>query len=181
MILLTRLERRWAHAILDTLFPGPDRGALPAGILDMDVDGFLDETFQRVPFEASLGLRAAFWIIGLAPLFMIGKLATIASLEPKDRLRVLLAMNASPVYLLRGLVMMVKAIGALFFCGDARVRPTIVGVVPAVAPDVVPVRLRSGARGDSAPPTSAPPSSSPPSSSSASSSPGADHEHRPTV
>jgi hypothetical protein len=173
MILLTPFERRWAHATLDTLFPGPDRGALPAGIMDMDVDGFLDETFRRVPFEAALGLRAAFWVIAFAPLFMIGKLATIASLKPADRLRVLAAMNASHVYLLRGLVMMVKAIGALFFCGNPRVRPNIVGVTPAV----VPLRLRADARPASSPPSEPPVSSS----SSSSSNSGVDHEHRRTA
>jgi hypothetical protein len=176
MILLTQFERRWAHATLDTLFPGPDRGALPAGILDMNVDGFLDETFQRVPFEAALGLRVAFWVIALCPLFLIGKLRTIASLAPDDRLRVLMKMNGSSVYLLRGLVMMVKAIGALFYCGDSRVRPSIVSVAPAV----VSLRLRAGAR----PPGALPPASSPSASASSpttSSSTGADHEHRRTA
>jgi hypothetical protein len=167
-VLLTHVERRWAHATLDTLFPGPDRGALPLGIEEMDVDGFLDETFRRVPFEAALGLRAAFWVIALAPLFVLGKFATIASLHPTDRLRVVSRIGASPVYVLRSLVMMVKAIGALFYCGDARVRPSIVGVVPPV----VTVRLRRGARVLAG--TSPAPASSPSTSSA-----GADHEpHR---
>jgi hypothetical protein len=178
MILLTQFERRWAHATLDTLFPGPDRGALPAGILDMNVDGFLDETFQRVPFEAALGLRVAFWVIAFCPLFLIGKLGTIASLEPDDRLRVLMKMHESSVYVLRGLVMMVKAIGALFYCGDSRVRPSIVTVAPAV----VSLRLRAGARPSGALPPASPPSSSASASSSTTpSSTGADHEHRRTA
>ena len=162
-VLLTHVERRWAHATLDTLFPGPERGALPLGIEEMDVDAFLDDTFRRVPVEAAVGLRAAFWVIALAPLFVIGRLATIASLHPADRLRVVSAISASPVYMLRSLVMMVKAIGALFYCGDARVRPSIVGVVPSV----VTLRLRQGAR---------------PSSPSSVASAGADHEpHRRTA
>jgi hypothetical protein len=164
---LTRVERRWAHATLDTLFPGPDRGALPLGIDDMDVDGFLDETFQRVPFEAALGLRLAFCVIALAPLFVLQKFATISSLHPADRLRLVSKIGASPVYVLRSLVMMVKAIGALFYCGDARVRPSIVGVVPPI----VTVRLRRGAE-----PLA---SASSPSSPSSDSNAGADHEpHR---
>jgi len=173
-VLLTPVERRWAHATLDTLFPGPERGALPLGIEGMNVDAFLDETLERVPFEAALGLRAAFWVIALAPLFVLGKLATIASLHPADRLRVVSAISASPVYVLRSLVMMVKAMGALFYCGDARVRPSIVGVVPSV----VTVRLRSGARA----PALSPSASSVSPVSSADPSPGADHEpHRRTA
>jgi hypothetical protein len=163
--LLTSVERRWAHATLDTLFPGPGRGALPLGIEGMDVDAFLDETMRRVPFEAALGLRAAFWVVALAPLFVIGRVATIASLDPSDRLRVVSAISASPVYILRSFVMMLKAMGALFYCGDARVRPSIVGVVPPVAT----ARLRRGPR-------------LPVSVSSSSSSQGADHEpHRRTA
>jgi hypothetical protein len=138
---LTTLERRWAHAILDTIFPGPERGALPLGIESMDVDGFLDDTLAGIPFEASVGLRLAFWVIALAPLFILRKAATIASLGADDRLKVLAAINASPVYALRSTVMMVKAIGALFYCGDRRVRTKIV----AVAPSVVLLRPRRGA------------------------------------
>jgi hypothetical protein len=138
---LTSLERRWAHATLDTLFPGPERGALPLGIEGMDVDLFLDETMAQVPFEAALGLRLAFWAIALAPIFVLGKLRTITSLGAEDRLRLLAAINASPVYALRATVMMVKAIGALFYCGDRRVRPSIV----AVAPPVVVLRPRRAA------------------------------------
>jgi hypothetical protein len=171
-VLLTQVERRWAHATLDTLFPGPERGALPLGIEEMDVDGFLDETFRQVPFEAALGLRAAIWVIALAPLFVLRRFATIASLPPADRLVVVSTMGTSPVYVLRSLVMMVKAIGALFYCGDARVRPSIVGVVPPV----VTVRLRRGARLPSSDPD-APVSSS--SSLPSTSHAGADHEpHR---
>jgi hypothetical protein len=131
----------------------------------MDVDSFLDETFRQVPFEASLGLRVAFWLIGLAPLFAIGKVATIASLEPPDRLRVLSVMSKSSVYVIRSMVMMVKAIGALFYCGDRRVRPSMF----AVAPTVVRLRLQGGQ------------SSAPPSSTSSPNA-GAEHEqHRRTA
>jgi hypothetical protein len=107
----------------------------------MDLDGFIDQTLHEVPFEASFGLRLVFWVIGLAPLFVIGKLATIASLAPADRLRVITALNASPVYAIRATVMMLKALGALFYCGDRRVRPSMV----AVAPPVVTLRPRRGA------------------------------------
>lgn len=173
-VLLTHFERRWAHATLDTLFPGPDRGALPAGIEDMDVDGFLDATFREVPLEAALGLRVAFWVIALSPLFVLGKLATIASLAPEDRFRVLSRINASSVYALRGLVMMVKAIGALFYCGDHRVRPSIV----AVAPTIVTLRLPGGRP---APPSSPSSPSSPPVSTSKPTAGADDEQHRRTA
>jgi hypothetical protein len=178
-VVLTGFERRWAHATLDTLFPGPDRGALPLGVEEMDVDGFLDATMREVPLEASIGLRLAFWLIAFAPLFAIGKFATIASLAPPDRLRVLKAMSASPVYVIRSMVMMVKAVSSLFYCGDRRVRPSMFAVSPSV------VRLRlTGGRSSSAPPppASAVQASSPSSTSSTSSATGAAHEqHRRTA
>ena len=174
MMVLMDFERRWAHATLDTLFPGPDRGALPLGIAQMDVDGFLDNTLREVPFEAALGLRAAFWVIALAPLFAIGKFATIASLSPADRLRVVRAISSSHVYLIRSMVTMVKAVSSLFYCGDRRVRPSMFKV--AAAQEAV-VRLRLPARTSSPPPASGVASSSSPSSAK-----GAEHEpHRRTA
>jgi hypothetical protein len=165
---LTPVERRWAHAALDTLFPRADRGALPLGIEDMDVDTFLDETMGHVPFESALGLRVAFWIVGLAPLFVIGRFATLSSLEPGDRLRVLEALSASPVYVLRSMIVMIKAIASLFYCGDRRVRPSMfVARSPVVA-----LRLREPRDGQATPPP-------PPSTTSAT---GAEHEqHRRTA
>jgi hypothetical protein len=160
-VALTQFERRWAHAAFDTMFPGPDRGVLPVGITDLDLDGFIDTTLATVPFEASIGLRLVFWVIGLAPLFVLRKLATIASLSAEDRLRVVTAINASPIYALRATVMMVKALGALFYCGDARVRPSIV----AVAPPVVTLRLRRPSPVRPALPVASRPS-------------GVEHEHR---
>ena len=133
-VALTQFERRWAHAAFDTIFPGADRGSLAFGIVDMDLDGFIDQTLAESPFEAAFGLRLVFWVIGLAPLFVIGKLATIASLSPADRLRVISTLSASPVYALRSTVMMLKAIGALLYCADRRIRPQIVGAAtPVVA------------------------------------------------
>jgi hypothetical protein len=125
-------ERRWAHAAFGAIFPGPETGALPLGICDMDLDGFIDETISGVPLEAAVGLRVAFWVVGLAPFFVLRRFATIASLGAEDRLRVVAAVNASPVYFVRAFVYMLKALGALFYCGDRRVRTRIVAVTPPV-------------------------------------------------
>jgi hypothetical protein len=125
-------ERRWAHAAFGAIFPGPETGALPLGICDMDLDGFIDQTLSTVPLEAALGLRVAFWVVGLAPLFVLRRFATIASLGAEERLRVVAEVNASPIYFVRAFVYMLKALGALFYCGDRRVRTRIVAVTPPV-------------------------------------------------
>jgi hypothetical protein len=142
---LTRFERRWAHAAFDTIFPGADRGSLPLGITDMDLDGYLDETLADVPFEPSIGLRLAFWVIALSPLFVLGKWRTIASLGLADRERVILTLAASPLYALRSTVIALKAIGAILYCGDLRVRPLILGRRSAPEGGVVPLRLHADA------------------------------------
>jgi hypothetical protein len=141
-IALMGFERRWARAAFETIFPGPERGTLPLGIGDMDLDGFLDETLKSVPFEPAVGLRLAIWILALAPLFVLGRLATLASLSFEDRERVVARIAASPIYPVRSMVVMMKAIGALLYCGDPRVRPLMMGH-GAASGAPVPLRLRA--------------------------------------
>ena len=57
------------------------------------------------------------------------------------RERVILAVSASSAYAIRSTVIMLKAMGSLFYCGDKRVRPNIIAVPPTAA--VVPLRLRA--------------------------------------
>jgi hypothetical protein len=130
---LTAFERRAAHTAFDTIFPGPERGSLPMGICDMDLDGFLDETFATVPFESSLGLRLAFLFLALAPLFFLGKFATLMSLGVEDRERVVERVYDSPYYVVRSTVTALKAVGALLYCGERPMRGIIVGSEPAGA------------------------------------------------
>lgn len=127
---LTSFERRWLRAILDTIFPSSDRGALPLGAADLDIDGFFDELFAQAPFESSLGLRVAIWILALAPLFVIAKPRSFAGLSVEDRERVYSKLAASRIYVVRSLVIALKAIGSLLYCGDPTVRGRILAPVP---------------------------------------------------
>lgn len=142
MMPLTSFERRWVRAIFDTIFPGPARGALPMGAAEMDVDGFFDEMFEQAPFESCLGLRAAIWILALAPLFVLARAATFAKLAASDRERVYLELAASRIYVVRSLVIALKAIGSLLYCGNAVVRSHILAPVPEKAL----LRLRAPSR-----------------------------------
>jgi len=130
---LLSFERRWIRAILDTIFPGGARGALPLGATDLDVDRFFDELFAQAPFESSLGLRAAIWFLGIAPLFVIARFSTFAGLSVEDRERVYLKLAASRIYVVRSLVIALKAIGSLLYCGDPTVRAGILAPVPEKA------------------------------------------------
>ncbi len=140
---LTSFERRSARAAFGTIFPGADRGTLPLGICDMDLDGYLDRTLSSIPFEPSIGLRLAIWVVALAPIFVLKRFATIASLGVEDRERVISAIYASPYYVVRSAAIALKAIGSLFYCGDARVRPSIVGAPVPANSGIVALRKRS--------------------------------------
>ncbi|HZU84324.1 MAG TPA: hypothetical protein VE987_15450 [Polyangiaceae bacterium] len=118
---LARFERRWAAAAMQAIFPGSREAGL-ADIQGMDVDGFLRELMTHLPFQAALGVRLAIWLVAVAPLFVIGRLATIAGVALEERERVLTALVASRVYAVRSLVLVLKTLGALLYAADERVR-----------------------------------------------------------
>jgi hypothetical protein len=137
-MILSSLERRWAHAILDAMFPRDADDALPEGIVDLDVDGYLDDLLTSVPVVSHLGMRAGFVAIAVSPPFTIYRLRTFTGLATEDRVRVLEKLYKSRIYHVRQLVVLVKTTGAMLYCAAPSAR--------AVMQDGL-VRLRkSGAR-----------------------------------
>ena len=134
---LTRFEHRWAQATLVAMFPGAREDGF-ADIAAMDVHGFLVELTRSMPFKAALGLRAALWLVALAPLFVLRRLTTIAHLPPADGERVVAALCASRSYGVRSLVMVLKTFGALLYAGDDAIRARF----RHATPDTVPLRIR---------------------------------------
>ena len=135
---LTRFEHRWAQAALVAMFPGSrDEGF--ADIAAMDVHGYLVEVMRSLPFKARLGLRAAVWMVALAPLFVLRRLATIDRLATADGERVVAKLCASPSYGVRSLVMLLKTFGALLYAGDDGIRARL---RPPARPTAVPLRIR---------------------------------------
>jgi hypothetical protein len=127
---LSRVELRWARAAFECIFPSNACRELPIGIALLDIEGFLADVRTRAPAEAALGLRIAIWIVGLAPIFVLGRLATIASLAVDDRERVLRALLANRIYAIRQLVVLLKAIGALLYAGAEPVRAFLLPPAP---------------------------------------------------
>jgi hypothetical protein len=117
---LLSVERRWAHAAFETIFPGKD-GAF-VSIEQMDLDGYLREVCARVPLKAVLGLRLGIWIVALAPLFVLGRFATIVSLAQDDREALVTRLLASQAYAIRQLVFILKSIGAMLYAAHPSVR-----------------------------------------------------------
>lgn len=113
---LLPIERRWTHAVLDAMFPRSASDDLPEGILDLDVDAYLDDTFNKVPTVSGLGMRAGFVAIALSPPVTIAKLCTIDRLGAEDRVRVIEKLYKSPIYHVRQLVVLAKTTGAMLYC-----------------------------------------------------------------
>ncbi len=107
----------------------------------MDVPTFFRELLRRMPFEAALGLRLAVWIVALAPLFVIGRLSTIARLGQAEREAVVGRLVACEWYAVRSLVMMLKAFGALLYAGDDAVRKRM--MTPSRRPRLVSLRVKN--------------------------------------
>jgi hypothetical protein len=124
---------------MGAIFPGSREEGL-ADIRAMDVCGFLGRVVATIPSKAALGLRIAVWIVALAPLFVLGRLALITSLAQADRERVVAALVSSRNYALRSLVMILKTMGALLYAGDEGVRARM--LVPAQSKSLVTLRAK---------------------------------------
>lgn len=123
---LTGLERGFTAAVFDGIFPRGRDARLPQGAADGDMVSMFEDARDRVPPRVAMGLRVAVWIVALAPLLTIGKLATISGLVTSDRERVVSLLLGSNVYLVRQLTTLLKAFGALFFLTLPGVRKAIV-------------------------------------------------------
>jgi hypothetical protein len=130
---LTRLEERWACAALSAIYPGGGEERWPLGIRQGDVEGFLRDLFARVPLLAALGLRAAIWIVALAPIFLMGRLVTVMRLSSHEQQALLATLSSSSSYAVRQLILALKASGGMLFGAALSVRG--IGPRPSVFPD----------------------------------------------
>lgn len=149
---LTSFELAWTDAAFDALYPdvrqdaASDAPSLPHGIRQLHPAKFFDDVLADIPLEQSIGLRLALWIVALAPLFVLKRVATIASLREEQRGTVLERLLASRSYVVRQLTTSLKAIATMIYASS----PTVVAAmnVPrrdgrrvALAPRLVPLRL----------------------------------------
>ena len=124
---LLSIERRWTRAVLDAMFPANASESLSLGILDLDVDAYLDETLEKLPRVSAIGLRAGFAAIAFSPPVTIAKLCTIDRLQLEDRQRVLEKLYNAPIYHVRQLVVLAKTTGAMLYCAAPAARAVMMG------------------------------------------------------
>jgi hypothetical protein len=114
---ITSIEYTWARATLGTIYPACPEAGVTQGITDMDLAAHIDDMDDVLPWLTFFGLRMFLLIIALSPLFAIGKFGTMAGLEQKDRDAVIGRLGHSNIYLVRQMVMALKATFAMFFAG----------------------------------------------------------------
>ncbi len=114
---VTALEYTWARAVLGTIFPACPEAGVTRGIVDLDLATFIDELEDSVPWLTFFGIRLFIILIALSPLLVLGKLKTMAGLERRDREAVVFKIGKSNVYLVRQMVLALKAMFALCFGG----------------------------------------------------------------
>jgi hypothetical protein len=128
LVRLWRFERRWLLRVFETVLPAapPLLGAAQAPL-----GPFVDDLLRRAPLAAVLGLRAALWLVMLAPL-VAGRRCTFLGLDPAARLALLERLCRSDRYLVREAALLFKVIGCLGLCGLPPVQERV-GIHPVDA------------------------------------------------
>jgi hypothetical protein len=147
---LFAFERTWSDAAFDAMYPDPPSQAdgdkkrpfIERGIKSLEPTPAFASMLGDLPFEQSMGLRVALWIVALAPFFTIRRLGTIASLAPADRVRVLDKLLASPIYAVRQLVAGFKAVGSLLYARTGSVRAQMLAPLPNASGEFVALRVK---------------------------------------
>jgi hypothetical protein len=138
---LTGIERVWARDVLDSMYPRDADPVLPTGIVDLDVDAYLDDLGRSWPRLTFLVFRFAIVCIALAPFVLLRRLRTFHQLSRSERLRVIERMYASNAYVVRQLVVLVKAAGGIFYGASMQVREVLIDRMPPPPTDAL-VQLR---------------------------------------
>lgn len=118
------LDKR-SRVVLDTLLPSGSDPKMPLGLLETDFDGFYAGFQKNASPSMRFGFRTALLAcIWVAPL-LIGRLPPITRLKRPTRERALEAMGKSRFYLLRQLMLVLKAVACFCYGADRRVRDSI--------------------------------------------------------
>ncbi len=124
---LTQRERTWARVTMETIYvrkPGDPTVPVPRE----EADQYVDDFYAALPFPSNLGLRAAIWSYGLAPLVTRPGLKTLEQLADEEQQETIQAFAQSKSYLVRQLSLLMKTTGGMKYAATSRLRS--VGAVP---------------------------------------------------
>jgi hypothetical protein len=118
---VTRVERRWARALLEAFAPTGGPGLAPrAGEVDF-LATFTTLTRRARP-RAAWGLRLAVWLAALAPMWLWGRLRTITGLDREARAQLLDELLRHRSFPVRELTLLLKLAAAMALLGTESVR-----------------------------------------------------------
>ena len=112
-------ESRWRDALFGAMIP--PSGSRP-GLANIDQTRFWGTLDQSAPPLVALGLRAAVWILTFMPCFMFKYLKPFNRLSADKKDEFISCATRSNWYLVRQLVMTVKAFSAFAYFSDPGVR-----------------------------------------------------------
>lgn len=114
---MTGQEIRALEAAATAIFPANVHPELTVGAEDLDVRGYFEGLFERSSLRVAAGLHLAILFCALSPIFILGKLSTLASLSLEDRQKAVTGLLASPIYAVRQLVLLLKVHLAMLLGG----------------------------------------------------------------
>lgn len=120
---LTGVERRWLSIVLPS-FLDPTAGGFALAPGEVDFARNATVMYDASSVLARVGMRASLLVVMLSPLFLLGRLASFASLGPTERAELLGRICAHRVFVLRGIGVLLKltASMAMFRVATARAR-----------------------------------------------------------
>jgi hypothetical protein len=142
---LFAFELAWASVAFDAVLP--EHPALPHGIARLEPARPFAEMVAAAPLEQALGLRLALWLVALAPLWLLRRPRTIATVSAGERQRVLALLLASPGYAVRQLALVFKATASMLYARSPEARRAM--TVPAPTTSLVRLRPRPESPGGS--------------------------------
>lgn len=126
---LFAFERRWLALIFATILPASDDPRFPQGADELGVERYIESLLRIAPGDFATALRVCTWLLMLSPLFVLGRIATLAGLAPAERAKLFERLSESNVYLIRELPMLFKTAACLGLCGLPEVQRRI-GIHP---------------------------------------------------
>jgi hypothetical protein len=118
---MTRWEQGWTADVL-CAFTLDDAEGLCALPDEVDYLSAFTRMRRGATAIAALGLRAAVWMVALAPLWLFGRFSTISDLARRDRTELIARLLQHRSVIVRELTLLLKLVAAMALLGTASVR-----------------------------------------------------------
>lgn len=113
-----------ARAVLETLLPSGAHPDLP-GLFETGFEEFYREFEATAALPMRLGFKAALFVGAWVSPLLIWKAPPLSRLDADERERALEALGRSRFYLLRQMMLLLKAVASFCYGADRRVRDAV--------------------------------------------------------